>query len=69
MKKLRVIVRQTDITAAVNVGGPIATSHKTFVVDAPELVDHLHQPSREAWGYTAREVIGYELIDVEEPPS
>jgi hypothetical protein len=52
---------------AANVGGAVHTDHRTFEVDLPELEAFLAEPKRHNWTYTQRQVIGVEVVCVEEP--
>jgi hypothetical protein len=61
---IRIIVRQSDEGAAMHVGGPVQTSHKTFDVDLPELEQFLRAEGQPT--YIRRELIGVELLTL--PP-
>lgn len=55
---IRIIARDTDIGAALHIGGPVNVTHKTFDVSLPSL---------EAWlsdkhDHRTREVVGVEFI-------
>jgi hypothetical protein len=59
MSKIRIIVQQTDATAAAHVGGPPATEYLTFDVEAPELVAHM----RTKWTELGhRSIVGVEIL-------
>ena len=58
---LRFIVRECDLGAAMHVGGPVNTRHRTFDLDIHELEQHLRAEGQPE--YVRREVIGVELID------
>lgn len=58
---LRIIVRTDDASMAVNVGGAVHTSFRTFEIDAPELEAFLREPTGKNWSYAGRHVIGIEL--------
>ena len=60
---IRVIVRSADRGAAANVGGPVDVEYRTFDIEVPELESFLHQPKKENWTYTFREVIGVEVAE------
>jgi hypothetical protein len=60
---LRVIVRETNVGAAANVGGPVTTKVKTFDIDAPALEAHLREKLDE---YISREAIGVEILNATE---
>ncbi len=61
---IRIIVRETDVGAAANVGAPVAITWKTFDVDAPEVEAHLRETVKENMAYVGREVVGVEVVDV-----
>jgi hypothetical protein len=55
---IRIIVRTSDCGAAAHVGGPVDLSFKTFDVSIPELEQFLSEKR----DYSAREVVGVEVI-------
>lgn len=63
MSKIRIIVQQTDASAAANVGGPVCTEYLTFDVEAPALVAHMLSP----WDCLGhRSIVGVEILPAEE---
>lgn len=65
---LRIIVQTDDAGMAGNVGGHVLTTHKTFMVDAPEIEEFLTR--KETYGtYGHRQVIGVEVVEPPEPYS
>lgn len=60
---IRIVCHEADAEMAANVGGPVQQSYKTFEFDLPQL---------ESWllgvyaTYKSRQVIGVEVLPVEE---
>ena len=64
---LRIICREVDDGAAANIGGPVHTTMKTFLIEAPEVEAYLAFVQN----YSHREVIGVGLVrlgDKDVPP-
>jgi len=60
---LRIIVKDDNAGMALNVGGSVESSIKTFDVDLPELEKHLREfTDAEDKRYWARQVIGVEVL-------
>jgi hypothetical protein len=60
---VRLILREVNPGAAINVGGPVLVSHRTIDVDIPELERWLDEPRVLLHDhYITREVIGVEII-------
>jgi len=60
---LRFIVRETDIGAAANIGGPVNNTWVTIDGDTDRLEALLAE--KKAW--TTRELVGVEIIDTPRP--
>lgn len=58
---MRIIVREADEGAAMHVGGPVRTSHRTFDAELPDLEQYLRALGLP--NYLHREVIGVELLE------
>lgn len=58
--RIRIIVRECDLGAAMHVGGPVNTRHRSFDVELPELEQHLRAEGQP--DYLRREVIGVEVL-------
>lgn len=56
---LRIICREDDCSMAVNAGGVVHTTMKTFIVDHPMLQLWLQQKDT----YTQRQVVGVEVVE------
>ena len=54
---IRIIVKSNDPGMAINIGGPIIETFRTFDVDAPDLEYYLHHP---VGTYETRQIIGVE---------
>jgi hypothetical protein len=64
MKRLRIIVRESDIGAAANVGGPVNLQYRTFDIDAHEVIDYLEFNGVDDHRYQSREVLGSHIVEV-----
>ncbi len=65
---LRIVVRVADRGAAVNVGGPVDTWLKSFMVEARELESYLRANVNDgsARAYNHAEIIGFEFVPQEQ---
>ena len=54
---IRIVCRDTDVGAAVNVGGPVNLTYKTFDVELPAVEEWLREPIA-----YRREVIAVEIL-------
>lgn len=59
---LRIICVQSNYGAAANVGGPVCVTHKTFLVDCPEVESWLSTPKSENRTYEDRSIVGVEVV-------
>lgn len=62
---IRFIVQTDDANMAVNVGGSVHTSYRTFDVDLPELEKHL----KTGGVYIERRLVGCELLSAADQPA
>ena len=51
---LRIVIQTTDFGEAVNIGGPVVTTLRSFDVDIPDLERHLREYEDEK-GYAEKE--------------
>lgn len=59
MSKIRLIVVTNNVEAAANVGGPVATSYRTFDVEALEVVAFMRQ---NIGALSTRSIAGAEVL-------
>lgn len=56
---IRITIQTDNANMAVNVGGHVLSTLKTFILDAPELEAYL----RVEMLYQHRQIIGYEIVE------
>lgn len=59
---IRLIVRRTDVAAAVNVGGPVDVLYKTFDIYHPTMEEYLSKASDGKSNYLTSLVVGAEVV-------
>lgn len=58
---LRLIVRESDVGDAANVGGPVLVRYKTFDVQLPQIEELLRLSPGQGWA--RYELIGAEILE------